>query len=113
MTTIEQPEGTLTLQTLSIRTFLEVPEYEVIPQAFRELMGHLKKHQYQTPYPSFFACYTEKRDKEMLVEMCIPVSGEAVVDARLNTMIANGDDDMVRIVARASARLRTRSPRFV
>lgn len=72
-----------TLQTLSIRTFLEVPEYEVIPQAFRELMGHLKKHQYQTPYPSFFACYTEKRDKEMLVEMCIPVSGAVQGEGRI------------------------------
>ncbi|GGJ33674.1 MerR family transcriptional regulator [Deinococcus roseus] len=79
-----------TLQTLSIRTYLKVPEYEVIPEAFRELMGHYKRHGYQSNYPSFFACYNECEDGQNLVEMCIPVAGQLEGDGRIEVRTFEG-----------------------
>ena len=72
-----------TLQTLSIRTFLENSNYEVIPQAFQELMGHVKKQGYKPSHPSFFVCYNHHQGENNLLEMCIPVQGEVQGDGRI------------------------------
>ncbi|GEM45473.1 MerR family transcriptional regulator [Deinococcus cellulosilyticus] len=72
-----------TLQTLSIRTHLEPPHYEVIPQAFQELMGHIKQQGYRPSHPSFFVCHNQHESGNNLLEMCIPVEGEVQGSGRI------------------------------
>ncbi|MBB6098257.1 DNA-binding transcriptional MerR regulator [Deinobacterium chartae] len=82
-TMLYRTEQLPTLQTLSIRTHLEVPHYEVIPEAFQELMAHVKRHGYQPSYPSFFVCYNDHDEGRSLLEMCIPVEGEVQPSGRI------------------------------
>lgn len=71
------------LQTLTIRTHLKVPEFEVIPEAFRELMAYVAQQGYEASYPNFFACYNECVDGKNLVEMSAPVKGEVQDSGRM------------------------------
>ncbi|GEM48900.1 MerR family transcriptional regulator [Deinococcus cellulosilyticus] len=79
-----------TLQTLTIRTHLKVPEFEVIPEAFRELVAYTEQQGYQSAYPNFFACYNECEEGKNLVEMSVPLQGEVQGSGRMEVRTFEG-----------------------
>ncbi|UQN06656.1 GyrI-like domain-containing protein [Deinococcus sp. QL22] len=54
-------------QTLSIRTRLQPPNYEVIPEALRELMMHARARGYHLEAPSFFVHDNDDQGEGSLV----------------------------------------------
>lgn len=62
-------------QCLTIRTVLQPPHYEVIPQALQALMHHVRQRGYQPAAPSFFIHHADAAGPGSLVEVCVPVEG--------------------------------------
>lgn len=77
-------------QTLSIRTRLQPPHYEVIPEALRELMMYAKARGYQPDAPSFFVHDNEDRGEGSLVEVYLPVGGNVEGDGRIEVKTFEG-----------------------
>lgn len=71
-------------QILSIRTRLQPPHYEVIPEALRELMLYAKAQGYPVDAPSFFVHDNDDQGEGgSLVEICLPVAGEVAPRGRI------------------------------
>lgn len=77
-------------QTLSIRTRLRPPHYEVIPEALRELMTYTKAQGYQSDAPSFFVHDNDDHGEGSLVEVCLPVVGKAQPHGRIEVKTFEG-----------------------
>ncbi|WP_216328649.1 MerR family transcriptional regulator [Deinococcus aestuarii] len=77
-------------QTLSIRTRLQPPHYEVIPEALRELTMYMKARGYQSDAPSFFVHDNDDRGEGSLVEVCLPVAGRAEPHGRIEVRTFGG-----------------------
>lgn len=71
-------------QILSIRTRLQPPHYEVIPEALRELMLYAKAQGYPVDAPSFFVHDNDDQGEGgSLVEIGLPVAGEVAPQGRI------------------------------
>ena len=79
-----------TLQTLSIRTLLQPPHYEVIPEALQELMAYKKVTGYQLAAPSFFVHHNEAQGEQGVVEVCLPVTGTVKPQGRIEVRTFEG-----------------------
>jgi len=77
-------------QTLSIRTRLQPPHYEVIPEALRELMLHAKARGHQIEAPSFLVHDNDDQGEGSLVEICLPVKGEVEGAGRIEVRTFGG-----------------------
>ncbi|SMB85526.1 MerR family transcriptional regulator [Deinococcus hopiensis] len=79
-----------TLQTLSIRTLLHPPHYEVIPEALQELMAYKKSQSYELAAPSFFVHHNEAEGEQGVVEICLPVTGGVEPQGRIEVRTFEG-----------------------
>lgn len=77
-------------QTLSIRTRLQPPNYEVIPEALRELMMHAKARGYSLDGPSFFVHDNDDQGEGSLVEVCLPIAGPVKGEGRIEVRTFEG-----------------------
>ncbi|MPY67516.1 MerR family transcriptional regulator [Deinococcus sp. SDU3-2] len=77
-------------QTLSIRTRLQPPHYEVIPEALRELMLYARAQGYQVDAPSFFVHDNDDQGEGSLVEICLPIAGEVKPQGRIEVRTFEG-----------------------
>ncbi|MEF2276984.1 MerR family transcriptional regulator [Deinococcus sp. YIM 134068] len=77
-------------QTLSIRTRLRPPHYEVIPEALRELMLYAKARGYPSDAPSFFVHDNDDQGEGSLAEVCLPVVGKADPQGRIEVRTFEG-----------------------
>ncbi|MFB9994360.1 MerR family transcriptional regulator [Deinococcus oregonensis] len=77
-------------QTLSIRTRLQPPNYEVIPEALRELMMHARARGYQIDAPSFFVHDNDDQGEGSLVEVYLPTGGHIEGDGRIEVRTFKG-----------------------
>ncbi len=77
-------------QTLSIRTRLHPPHYEVIPEAMGELMTHVKARGYLVDRPSFFVHDNDDQGEGSLLEVCVPVVGNVEGDGRIEVRTFEG-----------------------
>jgi DNA-binding transcriptional MerR regulator len=77
-------------QILSIRTRLQPPHYDVIPEALRDLMMHAKARGYQIDPPSFFVHDNDDQGEGSLVEVCLPVVGNVEGDGRIEVRTFEG-----------------------
>lgn len=82
-------------QTLSIRTRLQPPHYEVIPEALRELMMYAKAQGYQIERPSFFMHDNDDTGEGSLVEVCLPVEGAVKGDGRIEVRTFKGGNAFI------------------
>jgi len=64
-------------QTLSIRTRLQPPHYEVIPEALRELMLHARARGYEVEAPSFSVHDNDDQGEGSRVDVYLPVQGRS------------------------------------
>lgn len=79
-----------TVQTLSIRTLLHPPHYEVIPEALQELVAYKKAQGYQFAAPSFFIHHNEAEGEKGVVEVCLPVTGPVEPQGRIEVRTFEG-----------------------
>lgn len=77
-------------QALSIRTRLQPPTYEVIPEAMGELMMHAKARGYRIDPPSFFVHDNDDQGEGSLVEVCLPVLGNVEGNGRIEVRTFEG-----------------------
>ncbi len=77
-------------QTLSIRTRLRPLHHEVIPEALRELVTYQKTCGYTSDAPSFFVHHNDDEGEGSLVEVCVPVTGHAVPEGRMEVRVFEG-----------------------
>jgi len=77
-------------QTLSIRTRLQPPHYEVIPDALQEVTMYAKARGYQMQRPSFFVHDNHDTGEGSLVEVCVPVIGSVEGDGRIEVRTFEG-----------------------
>ncbi len=77
-------------QILSIRTRLQPPHYEVIPEALRELMMYVKARGYRIERPSFFVHDNHDAGEGSLVEVCLPVHGTVKGEGRIEVRTFEG-----------------------
>ncbi len=77
-------------QTLSIRTRLQPPHYEVIPDALQEVTMYAKARGYQMQRPSFFVHDNHDTGEGSLVEVCVPVAGTVEGDGRIEVRTFEG-----------------------
>lgn len=77
-------------QTLTIRTRLRPPHYEVIPEALRELMMYTKARGYRPDAPSFFVHHNDDRGEGSSVEVCLPVAGDVQPAGRIEVKTFGG-----------------------
>lgn len=78
------------LQTLTIRTYLQPPHYEVIPEALQELMHYKKSRGYMSDAPSFFVHHNDDHGEGSLLEVCLPVAGHVESEGRIEVRIFEG-----------------------
>ncbi|WP_245808180.1 MerR family transcriptional regulator [Deinococcus hopiensis] len=79
-----------TLQTLSVRTVLQPPHYEVIPKALQERMVYKKVRGYALTAPSFFIHHSEVEGEKGVVEVCLPVTGTVEPQGRIGVRTFEG-----------------------
>ncbi|KQR02753.1 MerR family transcriptional regulator [Deinococcus sp. Leaf326] len=79
-----------TLQTLSIRTLLQPPHYDVIPEALQELMEYKNAQGYHLAAPSFFVHHNEVEGEKGVVEICLPVTGHVEPQGRIEVCTFEG-----------------------
>lgn len=79
-----------TRQTLSIRTRLQPPHYEVIPDALQEVMMYAKARGYQIERPSFFVHDNHDTGEGSLVEVCVSVAGAVEGEGRIEVRTFEG-----------------------
>ncbi|MDB5044802.1 MAG: transcriptional regulator, MerR family [Deinococcus sp.] len=77
-------------QTLRIRTRLQPPHYDVIPEALRDLMLHAKARGYPIAPPSFFVHHNDDQGEGSLVEVYLPVVGNVEGDGRIEVKTFEG-----------------------
>lgn len=77
-------------QTLSIRTRLQPPHYEVIPEALQEVTMYAKARGYPMERPSFFVHDNHDTGEGSLVEVCVPVAGPVEGEGRIEVRTFEG-----------------------
>ncbi|GGL07383.1 MerR family transcriptional regulator [Deinococcus radiotolerans] len=77
-------------QCLIIRTVLQPPHYEVIPQALQDLMHYARRQGYQPAAPSFFIHHNDDTGQGSLVEVCVPVDGDVRPEGRIEVRTLGG-----------------------
>lgn len=76
--------------TLIIRTRLQPPQYEVIPEALQELMHYAKAQGYTVNAPSFFVHHSGDNQDGSLLEICLPVAEQATPQGKIEVGTAGG-----------------------
>lgn len=76
--------------TLTIRTRLVPPQYDVIPEALRDLVTYRKARGYTSDGPSFFVHYNDDAGEGSVVDVCLPITGFAEPHGRIEVRTFEG-----------------------